>query len=273
MATPPNAPTGFHATAAGDNAIVTLAWTGAISASLKGYQLDRSQDNVTWTSLEANLTTTSYRDDGVSFDVRYYYRLRAIDGSGNFSSYALADATTPAFQSDVGTNSTSFTSDDKLATVMLPSGALSQSANCSITTDAHQLGTTQRPVVAGPYILVCKGAGGNVLSSYLQPLTWSIMLKTKLNGYHDPGAAALGDNGRSQTITASYDNKSMILRFTTSQAVPVAVLASRAAGFPVTIVFIVIAIILVVLAVLVIGLRQVQKRNYSDYLRSKYYNL
>ncbi|HSX02981.1 MAG TPA: fibronectin type III domain-containing protein, partial [Candidatus Saccharimonadia bacterium] len=271
--TPPGVPTGFRAIAAGDNAIVSLTWAGVISANLKGYQLDRSQDNTTWTSLEASLTATSYRDDSVSFGVRYYYRLRAIDGSGNFSGYALADVATPAFQSDAGTNSTSFTSDDKLATVVLPSGALSQSANCSITTDTRRMGTTQRPVVAGPYVLVCKDAGGHILSAYQQPLTWSIMLKTKLKGYHNPGATTLNDSGQPQAVTASYDSKSMILRFSTSQAALVAVLASHTASFPMAIVFIVIAIILAILAVLILGLRQIQKRNYSDYLRSKYYNL
>lgn len=79
----PNAPTALIATGAG-NTNITLGWTDN-SSNETGFQIERSVDSPSAFSL---LTTTAagantYNDTGLDEGRRYYYRVRATNGSGN----------------------------------------------------------------------------------------------------------------------------------------------------------------------------------------------
>ena len=91
-ATPPAAPTGLTATAAGPGQ-VNLSWTAAVpgTAPVTGYQISRGGTQI------ATSTGTSYSDTTVSASTAYSYTVTAVDSAGNTSPPSAAAAvTTPA---------------------------------------------------------------------------------------------------------------------------------------------------------------------------------
>ncbi|QKZ13136.1 fibronectin type III domain-containing protein [Spirosoma sp. KUDC1026] len=91
---PPAAPARLTATAASFSQI-TLSWAD-LSANETGFQLERSTDGTTFSKvadLAANITT--YSDQNLSPQTRYYYRIRAVNAAGNSDYSNVADATTP----------------------------------------------------------------------------------------------------------------------------------------------------------------------------------
>lgn len=97
--TPPAAPTGLTAT--GQNAKVVLDWADNTEPDLAGYHVERSQDppsasSRTWTRLTGSpLGTSAYVDTAVVNGTTYYYRVRAVDTSGNESAPSAEQAATP----------------------------------------------------------------------------------------------------------------------------------------------------------------------------------
>ena len=77
-------PTGFGATVISGSEI-DLAWTAVTDATT--YKIERSTDNITWTTLSPSpaLTGTSsaYNDTSVSAGTNYYYRISATSAGGN----------------------------------------------------------------------------------------------------------------------------------------------------------------------------------------------
>src|SRR6185437_14418417 len=97
-----------------------------------------SVDQQNWSVLGNAITTTSYSDTTASFGVHYYYRLLAQDDAGNASDFVFADVETPAFTNNVTSgNDTTYQSDDGLATVNVPNGALSGDANCGVAANSQ----------------------------------------------------------------------------------------------------------------------------------------
>ena len=91
-ATPPAAPTGLTATAAGPGQ-VNLSWTAAVpgTAPVTGYQISRGGTQI------ATSAGTSYSDTTVSASTAYSYTVTAVDSAGNTSPPSAAAAvTTPA---------------------------------------------------------------------------------------------------------------------------------------------------------------------------------
>jgi ricin-type beta-trefoil lectin protein len=274
----PTTPGNFTAVADNTNAVISLSWTASSDvAGIQSYQLERSIDNATWQILSTNITDVTYDDTTVDFGVHYYYRIKAIDYNGNESGYATADATTAAFVGTAtsGGGSTSYTSDDGLATVTLPDGAVAGSVDCSVTVDTTTNFTTkQRKVVAGPYQLLCKDANANTVTSFSQPLAWSVKLKNKLKGVTKPTAYTADANANLNAISnAKFSNSSKVMTFTTTTANDVLVLGTITHGISWDLVVIILVILGVMGGVAVLILRRQQKSNYDDYLRTKYYNL
>jgi len=204
----------------------------------------------------------------------------AFDNKGNQSPYSTTYATTPTFSANTsGSGSVTYSSDDNIATVQVPAGAVDASAECSVTTvDTKSVGqppgTASQPLVVGPYSLLCKTAGGNEISGFNQPLSWAISLKGKLGGLANPQAFLYGDTGSESPITnATYNSKTDTMLFTTSSTNAVLVLATAEHGISMNIVVTFILLVLLVAGVLVLVLRQRQKSNYNDYIRHKYYEL
>lgn len=94
-----NAPTGV--TASGIN----LSWTSIIGNT--GYKLERSTDNSNWVQIAAPAqNTTTYPDSGLASGTTYYYRLIAVNASGDSAPGNVQSATTrlrtPSMTSAVG---------------------------------------------------------------------------------------------------------------------------------------------------------------------------
>ncbi|GAB3249340.1 hypothetical protein GCM10027347_06370 [Larkinella harenae] len=93
--TPPASPVRLTATAASFHR-VDLAWADG-SGNESGFQVDRSPNgNDGWEKIaEVGPNTTSYADQGVQPQTRYFYRVRAVNGAGPSGYSNVADATTP----------------------------------------------------------------------------------------------------------------------------------------------------------------------------------
>jgi len=94
--TPPFAPTGMSATAAGTSQI-NLAWAAATdNVGVTGYRLERCQG--VGCSAFAQIATpsgTSFSNTGLAAATSYSYRVRAVDAAGNLGGYSnVASATT-----------------------------------------------------------------------------------------------------------------------------------------------------------------------------------
>jgi hypothetical protein len=272
--TPPQPPANFKAAADDGNVGITLSWNAASDPSgISGYGLESSTDRTNWTSVDSGLKDTSFDDQSTSFNTHYYYRLTATDNAGNTSNYALADASTGGFESNAsGGSGLTVTSDDKLAVVTLPSGALDDEADCQLVKDQTAAKTTQSELV-GPYKLLCKDQQGNNVDSFQQDVSWTINLSHKEKKYTKLSVALLDADGNATDAKAKLNSKSDVLAFTASASGPFVVLGTLKKGLPWSTI---ISIILVLLAagggIGFLIYRQRNKQNYDDYLRRKYYD-
>ena len=90
----PNAPSGLTAIAVAKNRI-NLAWTDQ-SSNETGFKIERSTNGTSFTQIAtvaANVTT--YASTGLKGNRKYYYRVRAYNGTGNSAYSNVASATTP----------------------------------------------------------------------------------------------------------------------------------------------------------------------------------
>ncbi len=93
----PAAPTNLAANAVSTSQI-NLTWTDN-ATNETGFQLERSLDGSTNWSLLASpgANATSYTDNNLNSGVRYYYRIRAVNTSGNSAYSNVANAITQSF--------------------------------------------------------------------------------------------------------------------------------------------------------------------------------
>ena len=87
--TVPAAPTSLAATAG--NAQVSLAWTGSTGAT--SYTVYRSNSSGTETSYRTGLTTTSLTDTGLTNGTTYFYKVTAVNATGESAKSNEASAT------------------------------------------------------------------------------------------------------------------------------------------------------------------------------------
>jgi hypothetical protein len=122
--TPPGPPGGLMATAG--NLVVTLDWADNTESDVAGYIVYRSADppeisSRTWTSVAAP-TSSAHADSTVVNGTTYFYRVTALDASGNESSPSGEVAATPtppigSFAPDAVTISKGSTLGDPLASL------------------------------------------------------------------------------------------------------------------------------------------------------------
>ena len=130
---PPSAPAGLTATAAGSSQ-VDLNWAASTdNVSVSGYRVERCQGAGCTNFAEvATPTATAYSDTGLSPSTTYRYQVRAVDPSGNLGEYSTAaEATTAvapptppglvggwAFNEGAGTTTADASGKGNLGTVM-----------------------------------------------------------------------------------------------------------------------------------------------------------
>ena len=272
----PLPPANFQALSASDNAVITLSWAAPAGAeAVAGYTVERSLDQASWQKVADKVSSLAYTDDTVAFGLHYYYRLSAVDAGGVVLGVAHADGTTATFSpNSAGSDAITVESDDKLATVDVPAGALGAETACSIVASSAKLGTNTTTVVAGPFTLVCKTFEGNVVTDFAKPVTWTYRLDGKLKNLGKPGAVALDSAGEESGVSEyNYDAKTKLLTFNQAGATTTAAVASAKSGLPTTFIVLFVTAFLVIAGVVILMLRRSQHQNYNDYLRSKYYNL
>ncbi len=103
----PSIPNGFIATG-GDGQIV-LTWTASTdNIGVTQYSVERSTSATTGFNQIATPSINSYTNTGLGVSTRYYYRIRAMDAAGNFSSYSsIVNATTTSIAPPIDTQSPS----------------------------------------------------------------------------------------------------------------------------------------------------------------------
>ena len=203
--TPPNTPTGFTASAAANSVTVNLSWNPPTTGSaVSEYEIDRSTDNgATWQTLSNNIQNTFFSDLTANFSTNYLYRLVAKNASGN-SGYAYANIGTSAFKANAGPNqSTTLKSQDGVATVFIPQGALTQDAACALAINPILDSPNVKGYVpvAGPYTVTCKTQAGTIIQSYAKPLNITVNTANSIfNKYKN--LAYYGEQSTSQTWNA-----------------------------------------------------------------------
>ncbi|PTL84294.1 glycoside hydrolase [Vitiosangium sp. GDMCC 1.1324] len=95
--TPPAAPTGLQATSASSSQI-NLTWAASAESDLKGYNVYRSTTSGFTPSasnrIASGVTTASYASTGLNASTTYYFKLTAVDTSGNESSSSTESSAT-----------------------------------------------------------------------------------------------------------------------------------------------------------------------------------
>lgn len=86
-ATAPAAPTGLVVTDRATGGTLDLDWDNNAEPDLSGYRVYRSNDQTTWSRI-ATATSSAHSDAGLTNGTTYYYRVTALDFSGNESSPA-----------------------------------------------------------------------------------------------------------------------------------------------------------------------------------------
>lgn len=175
--TPPAAPTNFQANYS--ESLVNLSWDSAnADQGVKSYELERSTDQSQWQRLGDTITDTVFTDSDIKFDTTYYYRLRAIDGSTNASSNSSTQVTTGGFEPNINAgDELSLTSDDGVAKVTIPSGAIDGVASCNLLSSEYLAPNLKDySSVTGPYELLCKLANGDRVTVFTKPVSVQITL-------------------------------------------------------------------------------------------------
>jgi len=242
--------------------------------------VERSLDQKTWdVQVGADaLSDTSYTDKSTTFNVHYYYRVHAVDTSGNQGGLATTDVTTQSFQSNTSSGSdTSITSDDNLLVATIPAGAVSSDASCTLLGDTSNKTSlpTKYVLAAGPYSLVCRDSTGKSIDTFNTDVTISLNTGSKqfsnlekLTYYRYST-----DSSAWVPMPTKTDSKTKIITTTTSISLELAVLGSTKPGFPFQLIFIIILILLIIGGFLYFRQRQIKKQQYDEYIRHKYYEL
>lgn len=279
---PPATPGAFQATVSNSSSAVSLTWTASSAPyGIKGYLIERSLDQVTWQSVISGLQGTTYSDTTVAFGVHYYYRISAIDPSGQASGYAFADVMTNAFNANitVGSGGSQFNSTDGIASVTIPTNAMPNSAVCNVEkiglSPGSSPGAPSHHLVAGPYELLCKTSDGTSVLTFAEPIEWQYNLKGLLKNAINPQPYKYVGNGNNPLVSgALYSTAKQTLSFADTDDNPTMILGGTAqAGIlslDLVFVFLVIGALLVGIGMLAAS--REQKKASADYIRHKYYD-
>jgi hypothetical protein len=104
--TPPAIPTNLHATQSSTDSI-TIEWNAVTAIDLAKYLIYRSTNNIDYSLIDES-TENSYNDVGLDENTIYYYKIKSVDYSGNYSNFSSVltsvtsvDSSQPANPSNV----------------------------------------------------------------------------------------------------------------------------------------------------------------------------
>lgn len=268
------APVNFTAKAAADDIrAVVLSWEAAPDSTAAVYRLDRSTDRQEWLPVAVSIQETAYRDEGLAPGVHYYYRLKALDAAENASELVFADASTGATLAAQASSEHRFRSSDGLATATVRLGDLPEGAACVVEL-AEQSVSGDLILVAGSYALVCHGKDGAVLADRQPPVAWELQLGDRMKGLTNPEVRNYIESGRGIVMAeAQYDKRAHTVTMTAPATAKLAVLAARPDLTWVNYVVVGGLVLMALIIIAMVPMQMAHKRNYRDYLRSKYYNL
>lgn len=208
--TPPSTPAEMFARPNEQGVSVHLGWSASSdNVAVQSYQLERSDDQISWRIISAGRGDTTYNDQEVSFQTHYFYRVRATDAAGNNSGYASVETTTAGFSGNVlPDRETTLTNAEEKLQITIPAGAVTEPASCSIETLALESPKVKGyRVVSGPIQVFCKKADNTTIIGFDKPLTvqWTILPSKNISGaleYYEHD-----DNWQKLTV-ASHDSAS-----------------------------------------------------------------
>lgn len=269
------APTAFVASSEGTRPVVALHWTAAPEA--KTFILERSVDQAAWTVVSGDLAATNYLDQSPAFATRYFYRLKAVDVTGNASVYATADATTPPFAPNVTTSrDADIQSDDRKVTVTIMSGTFDKEATCQVKSVKPDVKLKPGSrLESGPFAVSCLTSTGATVKNFAKPLLWSYSLSKNVPKDRPLVSFAVIDGLTAPVQSAAaYTPDARTLTFSSIGNAQTYVLSTNA-SMPVTVYLIIGGVVIGLLILLgaLFLIRLPVKRSYDDYIRSKYYDL
>jgi outer membrane biosynthesis protein TonB len=201
---PPSVPQDFSASVVQGS--VALEWSASTDdTGVDHYLLERSTNQQNWSSVGDAIGGITYSDGNVDFNTTYYYRLSAYDTAGNHSDYATVTVKTSSYQANVlNASDSQIKSDDGLAAADFPAGTFPGDAVCIIMRTQPSKATN---LVTGPYQINCKGAEGDQIGHFNQPV--SVVLKAP-NGKNVGSLQAVSLDGGSvspikATVASSKD--------------------------------------------------------------------
>ena len=112
--TNPDAPTDFTATPS--NGAASLSWTAPTNTggkAITAYEVQRSTDGTTWTTLSSAITGTTYSATGLTNGTPYYFQVAALNDSTSISEWA-STTTTPFTAPSTPTDLTATPSDGQV---------------------------------------------------------------------------------------------------------------------------------------------------------------
>jgi hypothetical protein len=268
----PSSPANLKA-AQNDPGSIDLQWDASSdNVGVSAYIVERSTDQATWVKLSDSVTDVSYTDNDITFNTHYYYRVSAADAAGNVSAPASTDITTQAFTPNVKADSdATITSDDGVVVVNMPAGSVSVDAYCSIPADDNDKSSLPKDlkVVAGTYMLSCKDAKANDISSFNKQLEFLVTVKNqgkKLNLY-------FADGGKWSDSKVKYSSATPSFKYNTDHPKPLVVLAAKQTnGWLAILIGILLFLILLGGAFYFIRQRSKRQTEYDSYIRQQYIN-
>lgn len=281
--TAPGKPGGFKADVDQESAAVSLTWDDANEADgVATYRLERSTDGTTWTILDDTITGTSYDDRTVVFSTTYTYRLAAVDGAGNASATVTAEAKTGEFNANASAeDSTAIASEDNVVIASLPAGAVPSDSSCTVDLDSDNLTELKNAIgtktmrLAGPYLISCKDSNGDVVPGFSEPVVVTMAPPTAATKGNTKFKIYVYDMQAEKWAVAksSYDKKSKTYKVSIDGPAQVAFVGEKAPNYWPLFFSIIVPTLLVGGGAFWYYNRKLQKQQYADYIKKKYYNL
>lgn len=281
--TAPSKPNGFKATVGDESSAISLVWDEASeSDGVANYKLERSTDGTNWSVLDDTITETSYEDRTVVFSTTYKYRLMAVDGAGNASTEATAEAKTGEFNANAtAEDATALASDDNVVIASLPAGAVPSDSSCTVDLDSDNLVELKSAIgskaqrLAGPYLVSCKDSNGDVVAGFSKPVVVTMAPPKAATKGNTKFKMYVYDMQAEQwsLVKSTYDKKSKTYKLSISGPGQIAFVGEKAPNYWPLFFSIILPALLVGGGAFWYYNRKLKKQQYADYIKKKYYNL